>query len=52
MAKIALARAFMRQSEPMVLDEPTAALDAQAEFEVFEHFGELMEGKIAILISD
>ncbi len=49
--KIALARAFMRQSELMVLDEPTAALDAQAEFEVFEHFGELMEGKIAILIS-
>ncbi len=49
--KIALARAFMRQAELMVLDEPTAALDAQAEFEVFEHFGELMQGKIAILIS-
>lgn len=49
--KIALARAFMRQAELMVLDEPTAALDAQAEFEVFEHFGELMEGKIAVLIS-
>ena len=49
--KIALARAFMRQAELMVLDEPTAALDAQAEFEVFEHFGELMQGKISILIS-
>ncbi len=49
--KIALARAFMRQAEVMVLDEPTSALDAQAEYEVFQRFGELMEGRIAVLIS-
>lgn len=49
--KIALARAFMRKAEVMVLDEPTSALDAQAEYEVFQRFGELMEGRIAVLIS-
>jgi ATP-binding cassette subfamily B protein len=49
--KIALARAFMREAEVMVLDEPTSALDAQAEYEVFRRFGELMEGRIAVLIS-
>ncbi|NLS79852.1 MAG: ABC transporter ATP-binding protein [Chloroflexi bacterium] len=49
--KIALARAFMREAEVMVLDEPTSALDAEAEYEVFQRFGELMEGRIAVLIS-
>ncbi|MEA4811390.1 MAG: ABC transporter ATP-binding protein [Anaerolineaceae bacterium] len=49
--KIALARAFMRNAEVMILDEPTSALDAQAEYEVFEHFGELMQDRIAVLIS-
>jgi len=49
--KIALARAFMRKAEVLVLDEPTSALDAEAEYEVFQRFGELMEGRIAVLIS-
>jgi ATP-binding cassette subfamily B protein len=49
--KIALARAFMRRAEVLVLDEPTSALDAEAEYEVFRRFGELMEGRTAVLIS-
>jgi ATP-binding cassette subfamily B protein len=49
--KIALARAFMRKAEVLVLDEPTSALDAEAEYDVFRRFGELMEGRIAVLIS-
>jgi ATP-binding cassette subfamily B protein len=50
--KIALSRAFMRrEADILVLDEPTAAMDAQAEVEVFEHFRELAAGRIAILIS-
>ena len=49
--KIALARAFMRKAEVLVLDEPTAALDAEAEYEVFRRFGKLMAGRIAVLIS-
>lgn len=49
--KIALARAFMRKAEVLVLDEPTSALDAEAEYEVFRRFGELMRGRIAVLIS-
>jgi ATP-binding cassette subfamily B protein len=49
--KIALARAFMRKAEVLVLDEPTSALDAEAEYEVFQRFGELVEGRIAVLIS-
>jgi ATP-binding cassette subfamily B protein len=49
--KIALARAFMRKAEVLVLDEPTSALDAEAEYEIFRRFGELMEGRIAVLIS-
>ena len=50
--KIALARAFMRSSaDILVLDEPTAAMDAQAEATIFEHFRELSGGRIAILIS-
>ena len=50
--KIALARAFMRsRADILVLDEPTAAMDAQAEASIFEHFRELAGGRIAILIS-
>lgn len=49
--KVALARAFMRRAEVLVLDEPTSALDAEAEYDVFRRFGELMRGRIAVLIS-
>jgi ATP-binding cassette, subfamily B, bacterial len=49
--RIALARAFMRDAEVLVLDEPTASLDAQTEYEIFQHFKQLTEGKMAILIS-
>lgn len=49
--KIALARAFMRDAEILVLDEPTASVDAQTEYDIFRHFHELTEGKMAILIS-
>jgi ATP-binding cassette, subfamily B, bacterial len=49
--KIALARAFMREAEILVLDEPTASVDAQTEYEIFQHFKKLTEGKMAILIS-
>jgi ATP-binding cassette subfamily B protein len=49
--KIALSRAFMRDGEVLVLDEPTSALDAEREYEIFQRFRELTEGKIAVLIS-
>jgi ATP-binding cassette, subfamily B, bacterial len=49
--KIALARAYMRDAQLLILDEPTAALDARAEHEVFLRFAELIEGKSAVLIS-
>lgn len=49
--KIALGRAFMRDSEVLVLDEPTAALDAEREYEIFQRFRELTAGRIAFLIS-
>src|SRR6266513_1924828 len=50
--KIALSRAFMRiRADILVLDEPTAAMDAQAESEVFEHFRQLSRERITILIS-
>jgi len=50
--KIALSRAFMRtRADILVLDEPTAAMDAQAEAEIFEHFRQLSQGRITILIS-
>ncbi|MEP7044178.1 MAG: ABC transporter ATP-binding protein [Dokdonella sp.] len=49
--KIAIARAYMRDAELLILDEPTAALDARSEFEVFQRFKELSAGKTAILIS-
>jgi ATP-binding cassette, subfamily B, bacterial len=49
--KIAIARAYMREAAVLILDEPTAALDARSEFEVFQRFKELSTGKTAILIS-
>jgi ATP-binding cassette subfamily B protein len=49
--KIALARGFMRDAEILVLDEPTASLDAETEYEIFRRFQELTDGKMAILIS-
>lgn len=49
--KVALARAYMREAQLLILDEPTAALDARAEHEVFLRFAELIEGKAAVLIS-
>jgi ATP-binding cassette subfamily B protein len=49
--KIAIARAYMRDAQLLILDEPTAALDARAEFEVFQRFKELSSGKTAVLIS-
>src|SRR5688572_13052276 len=49
--KVAIARAYMRGAELLILDEPTASLDARSEFEVFTRFKELSEGKTAVLIS-
>ncbi len=49
--KVALARAYLRDAQLLILDEPTAALDAKSEHEVFERFGELTKGKMALLIS-
>jgi ATP-binding cassette subfamily B protein len=49
--KIAIARAYMRDAQVMILDEPTAALDARSEFEVFQRFKELSNERTAVLIS-
>jgi len=49
--KVALARAYMRDAQLLILDEPTAALDARAEYEVFQRFAELTKGRTAVLIS-
>jgi len=49
--KVALARAYMRRAQLLILDEPTAALDARAEYEVFLRFSELMAGRMAVIIS-
>jgi ATP-binding cassette subfamily B protein len=49
--KVALARAYMRGAEVLILDEPTAALDARAEFEVFKRFSEITRGRMAVVIS-
>jgi ATP-binding cassette subfamily B protein len=49
--KIALARAYLRDAQILILDEPTAALDARSEYEVFQRFAELTAGKMALFIS-
>jgi ATP-binding cassette subfamily B protein len=49
--RIALARAYMRDGQVLILDEPTASLDARAEFEVYRRFVEMTAGKIVVLIS-
>jgi ATP-binding cassette subfamily B protein len=49
--KIALGRAYMRDAQILILDEPTASLDARAEFEVYQRFLDLTRGKMAVLIS-
>ena len=49
--KVALARAYLRNAQILILDEPTAALDARSEFEVFQRFAELTAGKMALFIS-
>ena len=49
--KVALARAYMRDAQVLILDEPTAALDARAEYDVFRRFNALMAGRMAVVIS-
>ncbi len=49
--KVALARAYLRDAQILILDEPTAALDARSEYEVFRRFAELTAGKMAFFIS-
>ena len=49
--KFALARAYMRDAQLLILDEPTATLDARAEYEVFQRFSELTRDRMAVLIS-
>jgi ATP-binding cassette subfamily B protein len=49
--KMALARAYLRDAQLLVLDEPTAALDARSEHEVFQRFADLTPGRTALLIS-
>jgi ATP-binding cassette subfamily B protein len=49
--KIALARAYLRNAQLLILDEPTSALDARSEYEVFQRFAELTAGKMAVFIS-
>ena len=49
--KVALARAYLRDAQVLILDEPTASLDARSEHEVFRRFAELTEGKLSVLIS-
>ena len=49
--KVGLARAYMRDAQVLILDEPTAGLDAKAEYQVFERFAELTRDRMAVLIS-
>ena len=49
--KVAIARAYMRDADVLILDEPTAALDARSEFEVFQRFKQLSHDKTAVIIS-
>jgi ATP-binding cassette subfamily B protein len=48
---VALGRAYMRDAQLIILDEPTAALDARAEYDVFQRFAELTRGKASVIIS-
>ena len=49
--KVALSRIFMRDAEILIMDEPTASLDAEQEYLIFQHFRRLTEGRFSILIS-
>lgn len=49
--KMALARAYLREAQILILDEPTASLDARSEYEVFQRFADLTKGRMALLIS-
>ncbi len=49
--KVALARAYMKEAQLLILDEPTSSLDARAEYEVFQRFADLTKDKTAVLIS-
>jgi ATP-binding cassette, subfamily B, bacterial len=49
--KVALARAFLREAQLIILDEPTSWMDARAEYEVFESFRQTFQGRMALLIS-
>jgi ATP-binding cassette subfamily B protein len=49
--KLALARAYLRDAQILILDEPTASLDARSEYEVFQHFTKLTQGRMALVIS-
>jgi ATP-binding cassette subfamily B protein len=49
--KVALGRAYMRNAQVLILDEPTASLDARSEYEVFRRFSELLHDRMAIIIS-
>jgi len=49
--KIAIARMFIRNAAFLILDEPTASLDAQAEYEIYKRFAELTRGRTSLLIS-
>jgi ATP-binding cassette subfamily B protein len=49
--KVALARAYLRDAQLLILDEPTASLDAASEYEIFQRFADLTAGKMALLIS-
>ena len=49
--KVAITRAYMREAQILILDDPTSALDARAEYEVFQRFTELTKGRMAVLIS-
>ena len=50
-SNLALARAYLREAQLLILDEPTASLDARSEREVFERFADLTQGRLALLIS-
>ena len=49
--KVALARAFLREAQLIILDEPTSWMDARAEYEVFKSFRQLFQGRMVLLIS-